>query len=106
VLAAIDRRAKELGRSRSWVVTEAARSYAQTRVIRESDPDPYAAEFADARRRRLESDLRLPVVERFKHIAEMTRLGNARRRHSSRRHQVIGFDSYEEFYEWKKIQRA
>jgi hypothetical protein len=109
VLAAADRRARELGRSRSWVVAQAIRQYtrAQAGVVREPEPVAYAvAEVAEARRRRLVRDLELPADERLRQAEELAQLGREQRARAARRHQVIGFDSYEDFYEWKKARHA
>jgi predicted transcriptional regulator len=105
VLTAADRRARELGRSRSWVVTEALRAYGRAPVVREADAPVYAvAEVAAARRRHLDANLRLPVAERLRRAEELARLRPLDRR--SVRRQIIAFDSYEDFYEWKKARRA
>lgn len=108
VLAAADRRARELGRSRSWVVTEAIRQYARAAGVREAEAPVYAvAAVADARRHHLETDLALPAAERLHRAEELARLGRSvRRARSGRRQQIIGFDSYEDFYEWKKARHA
>ncbi len=113
VLAAADREAKRLDRSRSWVVAEALRRYvAETegsgrpaQVTERAAPVYAAAEVAEARRRHLAADLKLPPAERLRRaeeLAHLARLVHGRRR----RHQVVAFDSYEDFYEWKKAQRA
>jgi hypothetical protein len=109
VLSAADRRARELGRSRSWVVADAIRQYTERRaaVVREAAPVAYgAAEVADARRHHLVKDLELTPDERLRRAEELTQLGRERRSLARRRHQVIGFDSYEDFYEWKKARHA
>ncbi len=111
---AIDARAKELDRSRSWVIAEAARQFLAPvtysvpipKVTRVSEPTPVpAAEaVADARRRHLLAEAALPPEERVRRAEELTRL--ARQAHPrARRQQIIGFDSYEDFYEWKKANR-
>jgi len=107
VVAAADRRAAELDRPRSWVVVEALRAYLSRPAgggnrVAEAAPPPYEArQAADARRRHLESDLSLPPAERLRRAEELGRLAR-RSRGTSRRHQIIGFDSYEDFHEWKK----
>ena len=108
VLAAADREAKRLDRSRSWVVAEAVRRYVKehgagsSEQVREvAEPAYAAAEVAEARRRHLLADLKLSPAERLRRAEELVRL--ARLVHPRRRRQqVIGFDSYEDFYEWKK----
>ena len=113
LLAAADRRAKKLDRSRSWVVAEALRRYlkngqgwepAERRGarVREPGPQAYAArEVAEARRRHLLAELALPLAERLRRAEELGRLARQAQRRG-RRHQAIGFDSYEDYYEWKK----
>ena len=108
VLAAADRRARDLNRSRSWVVAEALRGYVRAPAVREPEAPAYAAgAVADARRRHLETDLALPVAERLRRAEELAQLGQAQRRsRSGRRQQIIGFDNYEDFYEWKRARHA
>ena len=97
LLAAADRRARELDRPRSRVVVEALRAY----LVAEPAPGAYAVrQVAEARRQHLESELSLPPAERLRRAEELARL--ARRGRGGWRHQIIGFDSYEDFHEWKK----
>jgi hypothetical protein len=110
VLDAAGRRARALGRSRSWLIVEAVRAYlaapADARV-READAPAYAVEqVADARRRHLLTDLKRSPGERLRRVEELTRVARQVRPRRGRRDQVIGFDSYEDFYEWKKAHRA
>lgn len=107
VLAAADRQARQLGRSRSWVITEAVRGYARTSGVSEPPP-PYAAEaVAEARTRHLLTALQLTPAERLRRADELTRLARAvRPARRGRRQQIIAFDAYEDFYEWKKARRA
>jgi hypothetical protein len=110
VLAAADRRARSLDRSRSWLVVEAVRAYLATSAgsrVREPDAPAYAVqEVADARRRHLAADLKRSPAERLRRAEELARLARQVRPRSGRREQVIGFDSYEDFYEWKRARRA
>lgn len=116
LLMAVDRRAREVDRPRSWVVADALRAYlghasgtvAGQRPPRvpEASSVPYGAvEVAAARLRHLEAELRLTPAERLRRGEELGRLA-LERQHRGRRHQIIGFDSYEDFYEWKKARRA
>ncbi len=111
VVAAADRRAAELVRSRSWVVVEALRAYlgkqaVGTWKVAEPGPPPYEVrQIAETRRHHLESDLSLLPAERLHRAEELGRLAR-RAKGKSRRHQIIGFDSYEDFHEWKKGRRA
>lgn len=107
-----DRLARDHDRSRSWVISEAVRQYAAGAVhpagrVREPSPQLYtaAAEVADARLRHLQADLKLAPAERLRRAQELIRL--ARMVHPRPcRVQVIGFDSLEDFAEWKKARRA
>jgi hypothetical protein len=110
VLEAADKRARALDRSRSWLVVEAVRAYlaapANSRV-REPDAPAYGVqEVADARRQHLLADLKRSPAERLRRAEELSRLARQVRPRRGRREQVIGFDSYEDFYEWKKAHRA
>ncbi len=111
VLEAADKRARAVDRSRSWVIVEAARAYlaapASSRV-RDAAVPAYAAvqEVADARRQHLLADLKRSPAERLRRVEELGRLARQVRPRRAPREQVIGFDSYEDFYEWKKAHRA
>src|SRR6266700_1058998 len=109
LLVEADRRAKALGRSRSWVLAEALRAYlagsAAPRVSESPVPDYGAQEVAAARLRHLKYDLALPPAERPRRVSELAALAHPGRR-EGRRHQIIGFDSYEDFCAWKKARRA
>jgi hypothetical protein len=61
-----------------------------------------------ARRGQLERDLARTPGERLRTATELSRLARAARTRPRRgpRPQIIGFDSYEDFYEWKQAQRA
>jgi len=109
VLAATDRRAKELDRSRSRVIVDALRAYLATpAVVREPTQPAYGSDaYGVARREQLERDLAKSPAERL-HAAEQAAALAQRVRQSAgsgRRHQIIGFDSYEDFYEWKRANR-
>ena len=118
---AADAKAKSLERSRSWVLVEALRRYLRNptspNAVREPAAAPYtttptpaspttppsavAAEVAASRRRRLRAELALPQLERLRRAEELARLGQSSSppRASA---QVVGFDNYEDYYEWKK----
>ena len=109
VLVAADKRARALDRSRSWLIVEAVRAYLATSPsqVREPDAPAYAApEVADARRRHLLADLKRSPAERLRRVEDLVRVGRQVRPRRGPRQQVIGFDSYEDFYEWKKARRA
>ncbi len=113
VLEAADRRAGELDRSRSWVVVDALRRYLGSvgagrsegqpaRVVREVAPILYVAgEVTEARLRHLRAELALTPSERLRRAEELGSLARQAQRRG-RRQQAIGFESYEDFYEWKK----
>jgi len=108
VLAAADRQAKALDRSRSWVIAEAIRNYQGGALPTPltpapSEPPAGATEVAEARRRHLLADLELGAEARLRKAAALLRLAPGARRQP--RAQIIGFDSYEEFAAWKKTRR-
>lgn len=103
VLAAADRRARQLDRPRSWVIAEAIRSYRGEPPISTVTP-PEAEEAAAARQRHLLADLQRTPEERLRRAAELLHL--APRSRSQPRAQVIGFDSYEDFDAWKRARRV
>jgi hypothetical protein len=114
LLAAADRRAKELDRSRSWVIAEALRQWLATerppaetgsRLVRETAAPYGAEEVAHARRRHLAAELQLSPAERLRRAEELGRLARTRQLRRPRT-QIIGFESYEDYYEWKKGRRA
>ncbi len=113
-----DREAKRLGRPRSWVIAEALRAAAapgsQPAVaaagphVREPVVNPYAAvagELTEVREQRLKAALALSAGERLHRADELVRLARALRPHRGRR-QIIAFDTFEEFWQWKKAHRA
>lgn len=108
VLAAADRRAKQLDRSRSRVIVEALRAYlANPGVVREATQPSYGSDdFGVARRKQLASDLASSPAERLRHSEEAVRLARSLRPRRRPRQQIIAFDSYEDFYEWKKSNRV
>ncbi|HKC48000.1 MAG TPA: ribbon-helix-helix protein, CopG family [Gemmatimonadales bacterium] len=103
LLDAADTRARRLDRSRSWVVAESLRQLVSgiAGVVREPAVAYGAREVAEARRFHAASDLRLSPAERLRRAEELGRLGRTAQRRA-RRQQVIAFDSYEDYYEWKK----
>jgi hypothetical protein len=81
---------------------DAAEALLARPLISEPAPDPYAPGEVDAARdRHLEAELRLTPAERLRRAEELGRLARERQ-HRGRRHQIIGFDTYEDYYEWKK----
>jgi predicted transcriptional regulator len=101
VLAAADARAEQLDRSRSWVVAESLRAYVARAGVREPVVAYGAREVAEARRVHLATDLRLSPEERLRRAEELGRIARSAQ-NRGRRSQIIGFDNYEDYYEWKK----
>lgn len=110
VLEAADRRARALDRSRSWLIVEAVRAYlavpANSRVREADTPADAVQEVADARRHHLVADLKRSPAERLRRVEDLVRVARQARPRRGRRQQVIGFDSYEDFYEWKRARLA
>jgi hypothetical protein len=110
VLAATDRRAKELDRPRSRVIVDALRAYlskpAASAVREENRPAYGTDDFGVARRKQLEADLASSPAERLRHSEDAVRLARSLRPRRGPRQQIIGFDSYEDFYEWKRSNRV
>lgn len=121
LVEAADEKARSLDRSRSWVLVEALRRFlegpARPSHVREPAASPHAAtpgpttgtatpvdvaaEVAASRLRRLRSEIALPPLERLRRAEGLARLGQISDlpRASA---QVVGFDTYEDYYEWKK----
>ncbi|MDP3940565.1 MAG: hypothetical protein Q8R92_20830 [Deltaproteobacteria bacterium] len=108
VLAAADRRAKQLDRSRSRVIVDALRAYLTgPSAVRESPQPAYGSDAVGvARREQLERDLARSPAERLRVAEATSRLAQSRRRRRGAVQQIIGFDSYEDFYEWKRANRG
>ena len=108
VLAAVDKRARALDRSRSRVIVDALRAYLATpAAVREPAVPAYGTDpVGTARRAQLERDLARTPAERLRSAEQAARLARDARPTRTARHQIIGFDSYEDFYEWKKANRA
>ena len=116
LIEAADAKAKALGRSRSWVLVEALRRYLaaprSAGAVGEPVAHPYAAspaalpvdaaaEVAASRQRRLRAEARLPELERLRRAEELARLGR-RADHAGASAQIVGFDTYEDYYQWKR----
>lgn len=112
LILAADRLAERLDRSRSWVVAEALRAhlapdYEATASLTavdaaEAPSTTYApAEVAQARRAHLRAEAALPPEERLRRAEELGRLAHLVHPRGPRK-VIIIFDSYEDFYEWRK----
>jgi len=113
LVAAADRRAREIDRSRSRVIAEALRAYLESppaappAQVREPVRPAYGSDaIGSARRAQLERDLARTPAQRLAAAEQLARLARGARPRARRpRQQIIGFDSYEDFYEWKQSHR-
>ena len=112
VLSTLDRRAKQLDQSRSRVIVAAIRAFLAApapALVREAVPAYGTDAFGAARSDQLARDLARTPAERLaaaERLARLARTANPRARARRPRQQIIGFDSYEDFYEWKKNNRG
>lgn len=110
VLAAADRLARRLDRSRSWVIAEAVRQFAGSfedspAGVREQAWSPYATSLAEAARmRQLKTQAALTPEECLRRAEELLQLAPPRQ--GSPLKQVIGFGSWEDFAYWKASRRV
>lgn len=115
VVRELDRTAKALHRSRSWVVVEAVKQYlartagpARTVAapapsqIAESESSSYTAGLGEYRLHQLEADLRLSPTERVRAAQNMLKLSRPRR--PSTPHRVVQFDRYEDYINWQRAE--
>jgi hypothetical protein len=114
VLAAADRLARRLDRSRSWVIAEAIRRF----VDESAGARPPAAvhepvagyrissggTLGSLRQAQLEADLRLTPEERVRAAEETARLGRLVR--SPAGQQVVVFDRADDYLRWKQRDAA
>jgi predicted transcriptional regulator len=115
-LASADRLARTQDRSRSWIVAEAIRRYAaesEGRPVQATDTAGSAAAattpaiqsgLGASRLAQLTRDLQLTPEARVLAAEETLRQTGMPRR--PRRHQLLAFDRYEEFLDWKKTRNA
>src|SRR6184192_1345034 len=103
VLAAADRRARALDRSRSWLIVEAIRAYLSQSPSRVEKITPG---LGPLRLAQLESDLRLTPERRVRAAEETARLGERVRGSRGRLHRVLSFDRYEDYVDWKRKEHA
>jgi hypothetical protein len=93
------------------LIADAVRAYLATsqapaQVHEDIRPAYGADRIGSARRAQLERDFARTPAERLRIAEEAARTARAHRSSAGRRHQIIGFDSYDDFYEWKKNQRG
>jgi predicted transcriptional regulator len=113
LVAAADRRARELDRSRSWVLAEALRAWLgargqgagareQVATARVREPEGhYAPGLGEYRLAQLKADLALTPEQR---VREAERTAREAELVAGRRpvNQVLTFDRYEDYLEWKR----
>src|SRR2546428_3754593 len=107
VLAAADRRARGLDRSRSWLIVEAIRVYlaGSPSQVRESAATPYGVPspgLGPLRLAQLESDLRLTPERRIRSAEETARLAGCARGAPGPPHHGLSFDPDEDYVESKR----
>jgi Arc/MetJ-type ribon-helix-helix transcriptional regulator len=110
LVAETDRLARELDRSRSWVVAEAVRRYLERGgeqggtepAVRELAREPgYGLGPGEYRRAQLEADLRLTPEQRVREAegtARQTELG----RRESGPQRLLVFETYEDYLAWER----
>jgi hypothetical protein len=112
LIAAADRRARQLARSRSWVVAEALRRYladhrdttdesARQGQVRQP-PAPYLAGLGEYRVDQLEADLALTPEQRVRAAEETARLSDLKRPRW-RAQRLLVFERYEDYLAWKRF---
>jgi hypothetical protein len=101
-LAAADRIAKDLDRSRSWVIAEAIRVYAARPV--DSPQLPLALGLGASRLAQLRADLALTPEQRVRE-AEATAHA-VPRRDRGRVNRVVFFERFEDYLDWKTREAA
>ncbi len=112
VLEAADKAAARLDRSRSWVVAEAIRRFADEAAgsasprVGQQVTSPYdESELHAVRIRRLKVDLAKTPEERLREADSLFDIARAVHPRT-RRWQVIGFESLKDFHQWKKVRAA
>lgn len=115
VVRELDRAAKSLSRSRSWVIVEAVKQYlARTpgpaptvtphaNRVAESELLAHGAGLGEQRLQQLQADLRLSPTERVR-VAQST-LKRVRPRRPPTPHRVVQFDRYEDYINWQRAEQ-
>ena len=108
----VDRLARQLDRSLSWVVSDAVRRYVAAAVqaasgersVREPERRPYGvvSGLGPSRQTQLEADLTLTPEERVKAAEQTARVPDLVGPAPSRRDRILFFDSYEDYLDWKR----
>lgn len=103
LLAAADARARQLDRSRSWVVAEAVRAYLARSVVREPTTHPYRSlpGLGEYRLQQLQADLALTPEQRVREAERTAREADVA--HGVPRGRGVRcFDRFEDYLEWKR----
>jgi hypothetical protein len=100
LVRAADRRAKGLGRSRSWVLTDALRRYLQAPAAVSEPAATYRAGIGPYRQAQLEADLSLSPEQRVKEAARAAVAPPGIPHH--RRDRLLTFDTYESYLDWQR----
>ena len=108
----VDRLARQLDRSRSWVVSDAVRRHVAAaaqaasgeRSVREPESRPYGvvSGLGPSRQTQLEADLTLTPEERVKAAEQTARVPDLVGPAPSRPDRILFFDSYEDYLDWKR----
>jgi hypothetical protein len=106
LLAAADRRARDVARSRSWLIAEAIRAYLAAPTQVGEPAARYAAGLGPQRLAQLESDLRLTPEARVRAAEETARLGEVVRGPVRPAARILSFTSYEHYLDWKRKEHA
>ena len=102
LVEADDAKAKSLDRSRSWVLVEALRQYLRTPPAVSEPRAAYSPGIGAYRQSQIEADLQLTPEQRVKEAERTARsVPDAHRKGAE---QVLSFDSYESFLDWKRRQ--
>lgn len=102
LVAGADALAGRLDRSRSWIISDALRSYVGVTVSGEVETAPETPRgLGESRLAQLSADLRLTPEARVK-VAELT-LREARERPGAG-HRLVLFDSFDDYLEWKRLE--
>ena len=106
LVAAADRLAASLDRSRSWVVAEAVRRYAEQAQapespVREVTRAQYRPGLTEQRLAQLEADLALTPEARVREAEDTARLSELGSSESGRQRLLV-FDRYEDYLAWER----
>jgi len=104
LIAAADRRAAELERSRSWVLVDALRQYlARPEGAVHEGEVAYLGGLGALRTAQLEADLRLTPEERVIEAERTLQVEDVRRgSRKAQQDRLLTFDRYEDYVDWKR----